>query len=360
MRIALVYLSGGGLSGGAMTTLRQQVPRLRAHRDVDELHVMVPPGADLDAGLGKADVWPVGSRKSRLAYLRRWVDEKAPDVVYIPNAAWFDAGDVPTVCMVRNTEPILRPFGANTVLQGVKNVLRARMFRQACHRATRVIAVSQYVRDLIADRWHVPDSKIGVVYHGVNTPSAPSEARFRPAEPFWLVAGSIIPYRGLEDAIGALARRPSDERLMIAGASVYSTAYEKKMKALAQELGLTERVVWLGQISASELSWRYRQCLAFVMTSRLEACPNVVLESLAHGCASISTNCAPMPEFYRDLAHYYVPGDVTGLVSRMEEVRSGLKRYDPTPALRRARDFSWDKNIEALLGELRQAAGGGG
>ena len=45
MRVAIVYLSGGGLSGGGRNTLRALVPRLQDDGRVSRLDVFVPPQA---------------------------------------------------------------------------------------------------------------------------------------------------------------------------------------------------------------------------------------------------------------------------------------------------------------------------
>ena len=43
MRVALVNLTSGGLSGGSRKYLLELVPLLRAHRAVRDLHVFLPP-----------------------------------------------------------------------------------------------------------------------------------------------------------------------------------------------------------------------------------------------------------------------------------------------------------------------------
>ncbi len=317
MHVALVYLSGGGLSGGAATTLRRQVPLLVGDERISRFDLFLPPqSADL-SGLGaEVQTWPRRDRWRGLKTLKARIRELRPDVVFIPTAAWFDTGDIPTVCMVRNTEPILLPFGDNPLREGFKNAIRARAARSACRRSTRVIAVSQFVRELVVDRWRIPANRVGVVYHGVAEATQPAEQQ-KPAamvgqnvERFWFTAGSLLPYRGLEDIILALAtRRSAGEYLLVAGKGVYSDDYQNRMKRLAERYGLADRVIWLGHRPAAELSWCYANCLGFVMTSQIEACPNVVLEALSHGCACVSTKCSPMPEFFRDTANYYESGD---------------------------------------------------
>ena len=72
-------------------------------------------------------------------------------------------------------------------------------------------------------------------------------------------------------------------------------------------------MVWAGQLTEPEMAWCFGHCEAFVMTSRAEACPNVALEAMSHGCRVVSTSQPPMPEFFGEAAAYYRGGDARDL-----------------------------------------------
>ena len=112
--------------------------------------------------------------------------------------------------MIRNMEPLARPIAGNRLIDMAKNLGRAYAAWQACRHASRVIAVSNYVRDFLIHTWHVPAERLGVVYHGVDSPR---QGAFMPTpanlgglgpQPFLFTAGSIRPARGLEDLVDAL------------------------------------------------------------------------------------------------------------------------------------------------------------
>jgi len=366
MRVAMVYLSGGGLSGGGRNTLLALAPAMRRDPRVERLDVFVPPRA-----VGRPDLqslsprtWPVRDRWLGWAGLQRQLHVAQPDVVFIPNAAWFPAAGLATVCMVRNTEAILAPFGGNPWSIGLKNVLRAQVARRCARRATRIIAVSQFVRDLLIDRWRVPSRKIGVVYHGV----APAGQERRPASAsagvFWLAAGSFLPYRGYEDVLRALARRVqagADERLLLAGQDVYSDAYRRRIRALAAELGLSDRVHDLGYVGREEMAGLFRHALGFVMTSRLEACPNLALEAMRYGAMSIATSCPPMPEIFGATARFYAAGRDDELARQMEivaQLSDAQRAEEARRAQTRAEAFSWSAAAAGTIEQLKIAIRG--
>ena len=94
------------------------------------------------------------------------------------------------------------------------------------------------------------------------------------------------------------------------------------------------------------------------MSSRVEACPNIVLESLSNGCISISANNPPLPEFYGDTAIYYTPNDeqsLTKAVLHILNIGEGQRRSISEKARKRAAKFSWDKTVERTMTELKEA-----
>jgi glycosyltransferase involved in cell wall biosynthesis len=230
--------------------------------------------------------------------------------------------------MVRNMEPLMAPFGNNPLIEGLRNVLRAHVAKRSVRHSTRVVAVSEFVRSSVISKWRVDPAKISVVYHGVDervtVAVSPRALDGRDPGAFVYCAGSLRPYRGIEDAIRALPRlrawRP-DFSLLVAGVVDGPTAsYKTHLLKLADNLGVADAVIWLGHVNAQEMAWCFRKALAFLMTSRIEACPNVALEALAHGALCVSTDRQPMPEFFSDVASYYSPGDVEALVRHVREL----------------------------------------
>jgi glycosyltransferase involved in cell wall biosynthesis len=359
MRVALLVLTHGGVSGGFRKYLQRLVPLLRLHPEVDRLDVFVPPQL---AGAAE-HTWPEGDHRRGFRALRHRLADLQPDVIFIPTARFLRAGRIPVVVMVRNMEPLEVPFEGNTIIESLKNVGRAAAARAACVRADRVIAVSRHVHDFVVNRWRIAERKVGTVCHGIDT-AALQDRRPEsiPSSPFLFTAGSIRPARGLEDVITALKDVPSDLRLVIAG-SVDRGAedYAARMRSLAVEQGVGHRLVWAGQLDMAAMSWCFRNAEVFVMTSRAEACPNTVLEALVNGAFSLSTDHPPMPEFFGDAATYYrarSAGDLTeklvGMLNSSSETRQEMQERGRA----RASIFSWDATAQATVAELKAAIQG--
>jgi glycosyltransferase involved in cell wall biosynthesis len=372
VKLAILNLTAGGLSGGYLKYLERVVPLLSAHPTVRRLDVLMPPNGPSPRLAGVPTfTWPPWDRRTGYRTLRRHLRQLAPDVVFVPTARWLDCGPIPVVIMVRNMEPLTVPFGGNSWLEGVRNLARAWAARRACRRATRVVAVSGHVREFLTVRWHITPEKVGVVYHGVDPaaaepPTAQPPALGRPSpEPFIFTAGSIRPARGLEDAIRAMEFLAADHpalRLVIAGRATPATeAYERRMRRLsgAQAAG---RIVWTGQLTPDEMAWCFRRAAAYLTTSRAEACPNTALEAMSYGCLVVSTRQAPMPEVFADAALYYHPGNGGDLADQLRKVLTSgpEERAGRRQALQaRARQFQWRETVDRTIEELARAVGVG-
>lgn len=352
MRIAVANITGGGLSGGYRKYLQRLMPRLAADRRIDRLTVFIPSGSavTLDAALDARTYEPTDRGVRALIAEMRAL---APNVVFVPTARFVETG-VPLVTMVRNMEPLMVPFGGNTWREGIRNLGRAGQAKRASRSATRVIAVSRFVRDFLVNRWSIPSERVGLVYHGVD-PVASTDVR-KPRTLF--TAGSIRPARGLEDAINALAHLPEHFDLRIAGrVDQGAEGYAKQLHALARHSGVARRVTFLGQLNAGQMHEELARCGVFVMTSRAEACPNTALEAMSAGAAVVSVDHEPMPEFFVDTALYYSLADAQGLANRVLAIVEG--RVDHAALAARAREraaqFTWDATCDGTIHELERA-----
>jgi len=85
-----------------------------------------------------------------------------------------------------------------------------------------------------------------------------------------------------------------------------------------------------------------------------------VLEAMRHGALSLSTDHAPMPEFFAGTALLYRARDAGSLAERIVELagmdgarRAALQRA----AERRGGDFTWDATVDGTVRELLAALG---
>ena len=366
MKVALVNLTSGRLSGGYVKYLEALLPLLGQDPRISALHVFAAPGvAASRVFTGPVRTWPANDGLRGHRSLRDQLATLAPDVIFVPTARLVRAGAIPTVVMVRNMEPLTVPFGGNTWCEGLRNLARARAAHAACRRASRVVAVSQYVKAFLTTRWWLDEERVGVVYHGIDPiesgppPSRPMALDGR--SPFVFTAGSVRPARGLEDLVRALPRvlrsRPEQSLVIAGGMGRGGRPYGARLRRLARALEVERRIVWAGHLSAAEMAWSFAHCSAFVVTSRAEACPNLALEAMSHGARIVSTTQEPMPEFFQDVATYYAPHDAGSLASRLVETLAATAEASARAraGTARAGAFTWQRTADRTIQELQRA-----
>ncbi|MHC4956751.1 MAG: glycosyltransferase [Planctomycetota bacterium] len=211
--------------------------------------------------------------------------------------------------------------------------------------ADAVIAVSQNLADEIVDAGHAAEN-VRVIPNGVDStrfsPMEQAEAR-REIDagdgPLILAVAALVPVKGVDTLLEAFARGPATTRLWIAGDGPLRGEYE----ALAQRLGVAERVRFLGAVPHAALRAHYAAADLFVLPSRNEGCPNALLEALSCGCPAVATRVGHAPSLVTDGVNGVLaePGDVESLAGAIE--RAGTVAFENDRVRASVRDLSWER-----------------
>lgn len=171
------------------------------------------------------------------------------------------------------------------------------MIQWAASKAAGMITVCQALKDVLLELG-VPDERVTVLRNGVDLqmfqpPSARGQLQrdLGLAGKTILSVGHLIERKGHDLVIKALARLP-DVTLLIAGDGLE----ESNLRTLAQNLGVSERVIFLGAVSHAELRDYYAAVDILVLASSREGWANVLLESMACGTPVVATRVWGTPE----------------------------------------------------------------
>ncbi len=224
-----------------------------------------------------------------------------------------------------------------------------RMILRAASQAAAVITVSAGLRDALA-ALGADANRITVLRNGVDLelfrPVTQSEARaaFGVTGRVLVSVGALIPRKGHERTIGALALLPG-WTLLIAGEG----PERARLKALADNLGLSGRVRLLGSLPHAELPSLYSAADLSVLASSREGWANVLLESMACGTAVVAS---PIPG-NTDVVSAQEAGFVT-IENTADAIAASVRDWErapiPRPATRAyAERFGWDETSEGQI-----------
>lgn len=111
---------------------------------------------------------------------------------------------------------------------------------------------------------------------------------------------------------------------------------EGRLKSLARELGVADRVHFLGKLSRDQVIDHMAKADAFVLSSQHETFSVVVIEALALGTPVIATRCGGPESIIRDEDGLLVPtGDIPKLAEAMVRLKENRPQYS-APAIREA------------------------
>lgn len=261
----------------------------------------------------------------------------------VPYAVAFRGGDVPG----------FRQRGL-----GLYHRLVTPLFSMVCNKSGALTANSTGLAAL-AER-SLPGREVVVIPNGVDCHHYTPPAEPREGAPLFLYAGRLSHQKGVDVLLSALAHPAAAgagrARLRIVGDGPERPRLERQTAAL----GLRHRVDFAGWADKNAMPEEYRRADAFVLPSRDEGMPNVVLEAMATGLPVVGTAVSGNAELIRDRA--------TGLLVPAEDpaaLGAALAEMAQAPALRREMgergrkdvlaEYSWNTCATRIHRLLEQA-----
>ena len=105
-------------------------------------------------------------------------------------------------------------------------------------------------------------------------------------------------------------------RLVLAGKPGDFTG---ELKALAQRLGVADRVEFRGMITQEEKLQSYRECIAYVQPTLYEGFGHALAEAVACGASVVSASRGAVPEVTGRHAACVDPNDITAIAEAMRQ-----------------------------------------
>ena len=244
-----------------------------------------------------------------------------------------------------------------------RSTLARRLLVPICARAAdRVIAISEAAKRDFVETLCLDPEKIEVTALGVRKQNPDSPPRhdlrrkFRLGpEPVVLSVAQKREHKNIGNLIRAIAGvNARDVQLVLPGAP---TQHESDLRALAADLGISERVHFLPWLSEHDLEGLYSLASCFVLPSFAEGFGLPILEAMSHRIPVACSNVSSMPEVGGDAALYFDP-------SSEEQIGRAIERLVHDQALaqelgrrgyERCDRFSWDETARRTLATYRRA-----
>jgi glycosyltransferase involved in cell wall biosynthesis len=262
----------------------------------------------------------------------------------------------------------MTPFSMPQFHWSLKGRYYRTFIRQTVLHADKLIFVSHSTeRDFVA-RFGKPRGSTNVVHLGKSEAFRPNfdpaellqvREKYRLVEPFVLYVGTIEPRKNLTRLVQAFAlvqERHPGLQLVIAGMKGWM--YDDLMETI-QRLNLSSSVVFTGFIPEEDKPALIAAATVFAYPSLYEGFGIPVLEALACGTPTLTSNVSSLPEVAGDAAVSIEPTNTEDISSALERLLSddALRTRLRDASLRQAAKFTWDKTaqgtLEAYAGALK-------
>ncbi len=262
--------------------------------------------------------------------------------LFCPSPFVFTIHDLSHIYCPENSSPLIRLYYA-TVL------------KLACHRAARILTVSEFTRGQIIEWSGVNPEKVFNVSCGVDSAYHPGDERYGLPFPYVLCVSNRKRHKNEFRVLEAFANSGLAASLHL----VFSGNPVPEIARRIQRDHINGKVHFLGIVPEAKLPSLYRGAEALVFPSLYEGFGLPVLEAMACGTPVVTSNLTGMPEVAGGAALLVDPASV-------EQIADGVRRVVLDPSLRaelqkkgpaRAAHFSWARTARHVHDLLAETAG---
>ena len=337
----------------------------------EELHLLVSPRtAPMHQGYGSSVhhvTFPWSNERPRL----RTLSEHAWAPLRLPRAG-IDVFSTLFAPLVKPAPGLVAHFKTMHAFTAPRSVRpEVRLYRRLSYPRTArladiIIINSESLRQEVERHLDVDPKKLRLIPEAVDhelfRPGDPEQARDRlrthhgVTRPFVLFVSSLWPYKNCEGLMRAFAIARgvvAGHQLVIVGPG-RNQDYVSSLHALAEELGISDDVVWVGGVPLEDTVDFYRAADVFVYPSFNETFGLPILEAMACGCPVVTSDRSAMPETAGGGALLTDPDDpqaiADAIVYACGEDGELARKLGPE----RAGQFTWGVTAERTLEVYRE------
>ena len=306
------------------------------------------------ADIGRVVTAPIDgkSRPQRVAAEHTWLawHDRQADLVHHGGGTVPAVGGRPAVLTIHDLQYLEYP----QYFSRFKHEYLVRRMPRSVRRAALITVPSEFVRSTVIEAFGVALERVVVVPHGVEpdigvgaTPSDVLKARYGIGDRrMVMLPAATFPHKGHRFLLRLMAERWTDNELCLVMTGGTGLA-EAEVVADIERLGLNDRVLRLGRVSANDRDGLLQMAEALVFPSEYEGFGAPLIEAMSLGTPIISSDRTAVPEVVGD-AGLCLPLDIDAWADALDIV--GAKRAEFVAAgRRRVERYSCEQSAAALL-----------
>jgi len=290
------------------------------------------------------------------------------DVAHVPYFAPPLYPSIPTVVTIHDLIPLILPAYKGSILVR----FYTRLVSIAAKRATAIITDSHSSKRDIINLLNIPGEKVQVIplaaderfKPGVGTAALDRvRRRYSLPQEFILYLGGFDQRKNLNTlfrGFRGLKERLGDKCPLVIAGTLPSedTAFFPHPRCLAEEVGVSDSVRFIGWVSEEEKPALYSLATLFLYPSLYEGFGLPPLEAMACGTPVIASNAASLPEVVGDGGVLVDPQEPAAWAEAMVSLLTSPQKRENLSAkgVEQAQRFSWQRTARETLEAYQQVA----
>ena len=273
--------------------------------------------------------------------------------LFISPDGWACLGtDVKTINVIHDLNfehnPLFIPFLTRKYIQY--------FFPRFAKKADRLITVSEFSKQDIAEHYHIAEEKISVVYNAASEDFFEVDAqtkkdtvqRLTGGVPYFVFVGSAHQRKNVTRIMHGFDKfreKYADFKFVFAGSNKY---WDQEIKMTYNQLKHKQEIVFTGYISTTEMNQVVSSAMAIVYPSLFEGFGVPIVEGFAANVPVITSNVTSMPEVAGEAALLVNPLSTNEIADAMEQIATDEQLRAKLIQLGKERKqaFSWDQSAQ--------------
>ena len=255
-----------------------------------------------------------------------------PDYIYAPTHIAYKVPNVKTILAMRNMAI------PNFLKIDIPLKMRLNLFlkyfplRYSLRKADKVVAVSNYVMGFLKKDIGKDKKNIFVAYHMINDLHKHDTSQLEKCgdidknDYVIFIPGSYYQYKKFHVLLNYLEgiNMPANVKIVFAG----DEADKKYLVRLRQHKSKVYKLIFKSSLNIEEMKFFYKVARLVILSSQVEACPNIAIEALANKSNVLASNIPPFKEILGNFATYFDNNDEYDFVNKFETAISAIPKID--------------------------------
>ena len=283
--------------------------------------------------------------------IQYFVEKNKIDIVFYPFGVIYPAGlkNVKTVTTIFDIQH--EYLSSNFPEKYLKRRKRDSIY--AIRNSDRIIAISQFTKLSLMEKYGVDPDKVSVIYLAPQEQVVNHCSQLGLPDNFVFYPAAMWPHKNhkiLIEAMSLLRLKFPDIHLIFTG-PVKNKKLKEELVSLAVSCGLKDRTNFMGFVLDENMSLIYKKAKVLVFPSSFEGFGIPLVEAFSYGVPVIAADNTSISEIVGTAGILVETGNVQALAGAIEEVLSddNFRQDLIKRGHERARDFSWAETARKTL-----------